>query len=151
MACANAIGTVKPGSMAPPLLHLTDIHLTFGGTGLLDGAELMLQAGGRLCLIGRNGSGKSTLLKIASGEVEPDKGRVFLQPGTTVRYLPQEPDFSGSKTVLDYVQAGLAPGEPTGVVGCGSAHALLRSSTLPRARMTSSRMVTNKPTSTTSP
>ncbi|MEM8645970.1 MAG: ATP-binding cassette domain-containing protein [Pseudomonadota bacterium] len=97
--------------MAPPLLHLTDIHLTFGGTGLLDGAELMLQAGGRLCLIGRNGSGKSTLLKIASGEVEPDKGRVFLQPGTTVRYLPQEPDFSGSKTVLEYVAAGLAPGD----------------------------------------
>ncbi|MEM8686718.1 MAG: ATP-binding cassette domain-containing protein [Pseudomonadota bacterium] len=97
--------------MAPPLLHLTDIHLTFGGTGLLDGAELMLQTGGRLCLIGRNGSGKSTLLKIASGEIEPDKGRVFLQPGTTVRYLPQEPDFSGAQTVLDYVQAGLAPGD----------------------------------------
>ncbi len=97
--------------MAPPLLHLTDIHLTFGGTGLLDGAELMLRAGERLCLIGRNGSGKSTLLKIASGEVEPDKGRVFLQPGTTVRYLPQEPDFSGAKTVLEYVEAGLAPGD----------------------------------------
>ncbi|MCP5080526.1 MAG: ATP-binding cassette domain-containing protein [Alphaproteobacteria bacterium] len=97
--------------MSPPLLHLQDIHLTFGGAGLLDGAELALGAGGRLCLIGRNGSGKSTLLKIASGQVEPDKGTVFLQPGTTVRYLPQEPDLSGFKTVLEYVEDGLAPGD----------------------------------------
>ncbi|NNF78498.1 MAG: ATP-binding cassette domain-containing protein [Rhizobiales bacterium] len=97
--------------MSPPLLHLQDIHLTFGGAGLLDGAELALSAGGRLCLIGRNGSGKSTLLKIASGQVEPDKGTVFLQPGTTVRYLPQEPDLSGFETVLDYVEDGLAPGD----------------------------------------
>ena len=97
--------------MSPPLLHLQDIHLTFGGAGLLDGAELALAAGGRLCLIGRNGSGKSTLLKIASGEIEPDKGTVFLQPGTTVRYLPQEPDLTGFKTILDYVRGGLAPGD----------------------------------------
>ncbi|MEM7427453.1 MAG: ATP-binding cassette domain-containing protein [Pseudomonadota bacterium] len=99
--------------MAPPLLHLQDIHLTFGGTGLLDGAELSLSAGGRICLVGRNGSGKSTLLKIASGTVEADKGTVFLQPGTTVRYLPQEPDFSGFATALDYVEDGLAPGDDT--------------------------------------
>lgn len=97
--------------MSPPLLHLQDIHLTFGGAGLLDGAELALPAGGRVCLIGRNGSGKSTLLKIASGQIEPDKGTVFLQPGTTVRYLPQEPDLSGFKSVLDYVEDGLAPGD----------------------------------------
>ncbi len=97
--------------MAPPLLHLQNIHLTFGGSGLLDGAELSLSAGGRLCLVGRNGSGKSTLLKIASGEVEADKGTVFLQPGTTLRYLPQEPDFSGYATALEYVEAGLTQGD----------------------------------------
>lgn len=97
--------------MAPPLLHLQGIHLTFGGTDLLDGAELMLGAGDRLCLIGRNGSGKSTLLKIAAGIVESDAGSVFLQPGTTIRYLPQEPDFSGFSTVLEYVAAGLTDGD----------------------------------------
>ena len=58
--------------MAPPLLFLRDIHLTFGGTPLLEGADLSLSEGGRLCLVGRNGSGKSTLLKIAAGLVEAD-------------------------------------------------------------------------------
>jgi ATP-binding cassette subfamily F protein uup len=91
------------------LLNLQDIHLTFGGRPTLAGASLMLQEGDRLCLVGRNGSGKSTLLKIAAGLIEPDSGSVWMQPGTTVRYLPQEPDFAGFATVLDYVQAGLGP------------------------------------------
>ena len=81
--------------MAPPLIQLTDIALTFGGTPLLDGAEPSVSAGERVCLVGRNGSGKSTLLKIVAGSVEPDRGTRFLQPGATLRYLPQEPDLSG--------------------------------------------------------
>ncbi len=52
---------------APPLLQLAGIHLTFGGTPLLEGAELAVSAGGRVALVGRNGSGKSTLLRIAAG------------------------------------------------------------------------------------
>ncbi|MBT6290481.1 MAG: ATP-binding cassette domain-containing protein, partial [Rhodospirillaceae bacterium] len=71
--------------MAPPILTLADISLTFGGTPLLEGAELMVSAGERLCLVGRNGSGKSTLLKIAAGLVEFDAGARFVQPGTTIR------------------------------------------------------------------
>ncbi|MCW5751024.1 MAG: ATP-binding cassette domain-containing protein [Alphaproteobacteria bacterium] len=97
--------------MAAPLLLLQDIHLTFGGTPLLEGAELSLAEGERLCLVGRNGSGKSTLLKIAAGLVEFDRGGRVLRQGATVRYLPQEPDMSGHGRVLDYVTAGLAPGE----------------------------------------
>jgi ATP-binding cassette subfamily F protein uup len=97
--------------MAPPLILLQDIHLRYGATPLLDGAELSVSAGERLALVGRNGSGKSTLLKIAAGLVEPDGGTRFFQPGTTVRYLPQEPDFTGYPTTLAYVEAGLAPGD----------------------------------------
>jgi ATP-binding cassette subfamily F protein uup len=97
--------------MAPPLLLLQDIHLTFGGTPLLEGAALSVSERERLCLVGRNGSGKSTLLKIAAGSMKADDGRRFVQPGVTVRYLPQEPDLSAFDTVLDYVQSGLAPGE----------------------------------------
>ena len=95
--------------MPPPLIQLSDIALTFGGTPLLDDVELSVSAGERACLVGRNGSGKSTLLKIAAGMVEPDGGTRFVQPGTTIRYLPQEPDFSGHTTTLAYVEAGLGP------------------------------------------
>jgi ABC transport system ATP-binding/permease protein len=91
------------------LLSLKDIRLSFGGRPLLDGAELALADDERLCLVGRNGSGKSTLLKIAAGMVEADSGERFFQPGTTVHYLPQEPDFVGAETVLAYVEAGLGP------------------------------------------
>ena len=95
--------------MARLLLNLQDIHLTFGGKPVLEGAELMLADDERMCLVGRNGSGKSTLLKIAAGLVEPDSGERWLQPGTTLRYLPQEPDFGSFASVLDYVEAGLGP------------------------------------------
>jgi len=95
--------------MAPPLLTLKDIHLTFGGTPLLEGAELTVAPGDRICLVGRNGSGKSTLLRIAAGLVEPDHGERFAHPSASIRYLPQEADFSGFDTVRAYVEAGLAP------------------------------------------
>ncbi|HEU4804238.1 MAG TPA: ABC-F family ATP-binding cassette domain-containing protein, partial [Nitrobacter sp.] len=97
--------------MAPPLIQLKDIALTFGGAPLMSGVELSVSESERLCLIGRNGSGKSTLLKIAAGLVAPDSGNRFVQPGATVRYLPQEPDFAGFKTTLAYVEAGLGPGD----------------------------------------
>ncbi|EAQ35471.1 ABC transporter, ATPase subunit [Nitrobacter sp. Nb-311A] len=97
--------------MAPPLIQLKDITLTFGGTPLLSGVELTVSESERLCLVGRNGSGKSTLLKIAAGLTMPDGGSRFVQPGVTVRYLPQEPDFSGFETTLAYVEAGLGPGD----------------------------------------
>jgi ABC transport system ATP-binding/permease protein len=97
--------------MAPPLLQLTNIALTFGGTPLLEGVDLSVSAGERIALVGRNGSGKSTLLRIAAGQVEPDRGERFFQPGATIRYLPQEPDFSGHATTLAYVEAGLGPAD----------------------------------------
>jgi ATP-binding cassette subfamily F protein uup len=96
--------------MPPPLLSLQDIHLTFGTTPLLTGAGLSVAAGDRICLVGRNGSGKSTLLKIAGGMVPPDAGRRFAQPGATIRYLPQEPDFSEFTSTLAYVEAGFDEG-----------------------------------------
>src|SRR5436305_4776680 len=97
--------------MPPPLLTLQEIHLTFGGTPLLEGAELAIGERERVCLVGRNGSGKSTLLKIAAGLVEADRGVRFAQPGATIRYLPQEPDLTGHASVLAFVETGLAPGD----------------------------------------
>lgn len=97
--------------MAPPLLTLQDIHLAIGGKPLLSGADLAIAPGDRLCLVGRNGSGKSTFLKIAAGLIEPDQGERFVQPGVTVRYLPQEPDLSGFDSVQAYAEAGLGPSD----------------------------------------
>src|SRR5437016_12478367 len=97
--------------MAAPILLLQDLHLNFGRTTVLDGAELSVGAGERLCLVGRNGSGKSTLLKIAAGMVAFDAGTRFLQPSVTIRYLPQEPDLSGFATTAAFVEAGLGPSD----------------------------------------
>ena len=93
--------------MSPPILTLKNIHLTFGGTPLLEGAEISVSKGDRICLVGRNGSGKSTLLKIAAGIDKPDDGERFVQPGVSLSYLPQEPNFEGYKTISDYVLADL--------------------------------------------
>ena len=90
-----------------PLLQLRDIHLTLGGHPLLDGAELAVAPRERIALVGRNGSGKSTLLKIAAGDIEPDGGSRFAQPGAQMRYLQQEPDLAAFATVADFVFAGL--------------------------------------------
>ncbi len=97
--------------MAPPLLTLNDIHLSFGGTPLLEGAEFSVFEGERLCVVGRNGSGKSTLLKIAAGLVEADSGERFVKPGVSVGYLAQEPDLSGFSTVLEAVEDGMIHGD----------------------------------------
>ena len=97
--------------MAPPLLILRDMNIRFGAQPLLKGAELFVSEGERICLVGRNGSGKSTLLKIAAGTVKADDGERFVQPGATLRYLPQEPDLSMFKTVLAAVKDGIGLGD----------------------------------------
>ena len=83
----------------PPLLQLRDVRLTLGGHPLLDGAELAVAPRERIALVGRNGSGKSTLLRIAAGDIEPDAGTRFAQPGARPRYLQQEPDLSAFDSV----------------------------------------------------
>ena len=96
---------------SPRILDLQNIRLRMGSTDLLEGAELTLAPGEKVALVGRNGSGKSTLLKIAAGEIEPDGGSRFIQPGVTIRYLPQEPDLSAFPTTLSYVEAGMEAGD----------------------------------------
>ncbi|BBK30353.1 ATP-binding cassette subfamily F protein uup [Stella humosa] len=95
--------------MSAPLLVLQDIHLTFGGPSVVEGADLSVAEGERLCLVGRNGSGKSTLLKVAAGLIEPDRGNRVVHQGAVVRYLPQEPDLSGYPTTLAYAEGDIPP------------------------------------------
>jgi ATP-binding cassette subfamily F protein uup len=100
--------------MAPALLTLDEVRLTFGGEPLLEGASLSIEREARIALVGRNGSGKSTLLKIAAGLVEPDAGDRFIDPSATVAYLPQEPDFAGFASVGAFIESGLPPSGAAG-------------------------------------
>ena len=97
--------------MAAPLLSLQDIRLTFGGTPLLEGAEMMVHDNDRIALVGRNGSGKSTFLKIAAGLTEADSGLRTTRSGATFRYLEQDPLFTDA-TIEAVVRAGLGPADP---------------------------------------
>lgn len=94
-----------------PLLQLTDMSLTFGGTPVFDGLSLTVQAGDRVALVGRNGSGKSTLMKVMAGLVEPDRGEVVMPAGTSVGYMEQEPEMAGYATLGDFARGGLEPAE----------------------------------------
>ncbi len=79
-------------------------------------------------MVGRNGSGKSTLLKALAGEVDLDSGERFLQPGTRIAYLRQDPNFGPAKTAGDYVLAGLPP--DAGPEGPATVDAVLAALTL---------------------
>jgi ATP-binding cassette subfamily F protein uup len=100
--------------MAPPLIALKDARLAFGTTTLFAGLDLTLSAGERACLVGRNGTGKSTLLKVIAGQQDLDGGERFLQPGTRVAYLPQDPQFQAEDTIADYVARGAAQDSDAG-------------------------------------
>ena len=90
---------------------LTAEHITkaYSERVLLDDVSLGIQEGEKIGVIGVNGTGKSTLLKILAGVEEPDGGTVSLDPNVRVEYLPQNPAFEGSRTVLEQVFAGLSP------------------------------------------
>jgi len=98
---------------AAPLLALKDGALGFGGRDLFADVSLAVGRGDRICLLGRNGSGKSTLMKVLAGQQELDRGDRFVQPGTRVAYLDQDPDMASAATVGDWVAAGLPSGAGT--------------------------------------
>jgi len=93
--------------MAPPILTLRDIELSWGGDPLFAEMSLSVGARDRLCLLGRNGTGKSTLMKVIAEQIQSDHGERWVQPGTSIAYLPQEPDTSGYDTLADYIAGGL--------------------------------------------
>ena len=91
--------------MRAPILALKQVRLADGPMMLFDGVDLALDARNRACLVGRNGAGKSTLLRILSGQIEADDGDRTVTPGTTVAFVPQEPEITGA-TVLDHATSG---------------------------------------------
>ncbi len=91
-----------------PLVTLTDLQLAFGHVALLDHAELAIDGGERIGLIGRNGTGKSSLLQIIAGEKRADDGSVVREKGLSMALVSQEPELNESDTVLEAVAAGLS-------------------------------------------
>jgi ATP-binding cassette subfamily F protein uup len=89
-------------------IQLKGVTVAFGGPPVLDGADLHLERGERLCLLGRNGAGKSTLLKALQGTIELDDGEILRPPGLRVASLPQEVPASLAGTVFDAVAEGAA-------------------------------------------
>ena len=90
-----------------PLLTLRNVSIGFGGPNLLDGVDLQIEPGERLCLIGRNGSGKSTLLKIIDGELTPEEGERVVQTGAIISRLTQEVPHDTRGSIFDVVAGGL--------------------------------------------
>ncbi|MEC4684294.1 MAG: ATP-binding cassette domain-containing protein [Nitrospirota bacterium] len=89
------------------ILSLQNIKIAFGGPELIDGVTLNVEAGERVCLVGRNGAGKSTLVRIISGEILPDAGEVIYSQGLRIASLPQQVPHDLSGTVFDVVSEGL--------------------------------------------
>ncbi len=89
------------------IVTLQDIHRAFGSEVVLDQLNLQLHPGEKVGMVGPNGSGKSTILKLITGAIQPDKGRVVKQKGLRIGYLAQEATFSGRRTVLQEMHAGV--------------------------------------------
>ncbi|HYK14362.1 MAG TPA: ATP-binding cassette domain-containing protein [Burkholderiales bacterium] len=90
-----------------PLVTLDSASLAFGHVALLDHADLVIERGERIGLIGRNGTGKSSLLKIIAGEFPLDDGKLWREPELKFALVAQEPELDPETTVFDAVAAGL--------------------------------------------
>src|SRR4051812_16206951 len=90
-----------------PLVTLDNACLAFGHVALLDHADLVIERGERIGLIGRNGTGKSSLLKIIAGDIPLDDGKLWREPALKLALVAQEPLLEPESTVFDAVAAGL--------------------------------------------
>lgn len=89
-------------------MQLKNASIILGHPPLLNGIELVIHPGERLCLVGRNGSGKSTLLKVIEGDIKLDDGQRIVNNDVKISRLPQDPPSSVESTLFDYVAEGLA-------------------------------------------
>ncbi|MCL5427302.1 MAG: ATP-binding cassette domain-containing protein [Gammaproteobacteria bacterium] len=89
------------------LLRLEQLQLAYGTHVLLNRADLTVEKGERLALVGRNGTGKSTLLKLVAGDILPDDGSIWRAPGLKIGVLAQELPEASGLTIFDMVAQGL--------------------------------------------
>ena len=87
------------------LLSCENVSINYGIKELLKEANLYLEPGDKIGVIGINGTGKSTFLRCLAGVEEPDKGVVTRFPNVQVVFLPQNPPVDERLTVLEQVFA----------------------------------------------
>ncbi len=87
------------------LVSLQDVKVSFGGPLLIEGADLSIDRGERVCLVGRNGTGKSTIMKLITGEIKPDGGKIVFQQGVKITLLTQEVPQALFGSVFDVVSS----------------------------------------------
>ncbi len=87
---------------AAPILGWEGLGLIQGSGWLFQDIDLFIAPRDRLALIGRNGAGKTTLLRLIAGQIEADRGKRTIQPGTRVVMLEQDPFFTGYDTLMDF-------------------------------------------------
>lgn len=85
------------------LVTLTNVSHQYSERVLLENAQLLINRGDRIGLIGINGSGKTTLLRIVAGEERANAGTLTVWGGVRIRYLPQDPSLEPQKTVLQTI------------------------------------------------
>ncbi len=90
----------------PPIFSYEQLALHQGEGWLFKDLNLHVGPRDRLALIGRNGAGKTTLLRLIADQIEADKGKRMVQPGTNIVMLEQEPDFTPFETLLDFAISG---------------------------------------------
>jgi ABC transport system ATP-binding/permease protein len=91
-----------------PLVRFDKISLSFADRRILIDADFSIEAGERVCLIGRNGAGKSTTLKLISGELLPDEGKIEIPGSIRFEMLHQQLADASHQLVRDFVAEGLA-------------------------------------------
>jgi ATP-binding cassette subfamily F protein uup len=89
------------------LLRIANGELAFGTDKILDKADLSVQTGERICLVGRNGAGKSTLMKVLMGFQNLDDGQILKSSTMLMAMLEQDPPESSDVNVFDYVAQGV--------------------------------------------
>jgi len=87
------------------LVSLQSVKVSFGGPFLIENADLSIDRGERVCLVGRNGTGKSTIMRLITGEVKPDGGKIVFQQGVKITLLTQEVPQALFGSVFDVVSS----------------------------------------------
>src|SRR5258705_846302 len=90
-----------------PLLRLENLSLAYGHLPLLSRVDLQIDAGERVCLVGRNGTGKTTLFRVLTGMAIPDEGEVWRIDTLRVAHLEQEVPPDTDQTIFEVVAGGI--------------------------------------------